>query len=335
VNQVSAYLANLGGSWGVHPLSTGAVAFVAGLVALLVCLNGRTLGLAAGLMDRPDGERKLHARETPLVGGVGVIAGIAVGAGYLAVALPQVGAFVGGSAAIVLAAFAIGLADDRDHVCPWRRLLSLAVLAAITVTLVPSLNVRSLHFDSVPLDVGLWWLSVPFTVFALLCLKNGLNMADGVDGLAPGIVLGWFALILPWAQEFAPEIVPIALVALVAMGVVFAFNWFGLVFLGDAGTYGLSFLAGAMAIHVYNSAGGGVPAELVALWFLIPVLDMGRLEKRAAVTVYLTLVVLPPAFATVEAKLLPFAVAASLAGYAALLAAGYRRPRRRMEAVRE
>jgi UDP-GlcNAc:undecaprenyl-phosphate GlcNAc-1-phosphate transferase len=219
-----------------------------------------------------------------------------------------------------------------------------------------------LHFELADAHVGLWWLSVPFTVFALLCLKNGLNMADGVDGLAPGIVLGWFALILPWAQGFAPEVVPIVLVALAAMLVVFAFNWVGAVFLGDAGSYGLSFLAGVLGIYVYNRAGGALPAELVALWFLIPVLDMGRLlvqrrasgrhpfepdrnhlhhlllqamDKRSAVLLYLTLVVAPPALVTLEIKLLPFAIAGSFAGYLGMLALGRRAPARRLAAVHE
>jgi UDP-GlcNAc:undecaprenyl-phosphate GlcNAc-1-phosphate transferase len=325
-----------------------AAAGAAGMATLLVCLAARPIGDALGLMDAPDGRRKLHARPTPLVGGLAVLAGLLAGlTAFAAVAMAGgVPTFVVMAGGLVLAGFAVGLADDRRAVPPWIRLGGLGAIAALTAVLQPDLNVRVLDWALFDLYMGLWWFSIPFTVFALLCLQNGLNMADGVDGLAASIVLVWLLLILPFGLAHAPGVVPVLAAAIASVAIVAAVNWTGRLFLGDAGTYGLSLLAGTLGIYVYTAAQGAIPAELVGLWFAIPVLDMGRVMatrtaagrnpfegardhfhhrmlqlfgRRLAVLVYLALVGLPPAAVWQAPALLGPAIVTSAGVYVALL----------------
>jgi UDP-GlcNAc:undecaprenyl-phosphate GlcNAc-1-phosphate transferase len=331
----------------VNPAVAHNLAFAAAAVATFaVCLLARHLGVALSLMDRTDGRRKLHARPTPLVGGVAALTGIAIGSAVLVTAADGLPSFTVSAAVLVLAGFAIGLADDRYELGPAIRLGGLGTIMALTAAVQPELNIRVLDLALLPLDSDLLWLSVPFTAFSLLCLQNGLNMADGVDGLAPSIILVWLLLILPFAMDYTPATVPLLAVATLSMTVVTAFNWFGRLFLGDAGAYGLSLLVGALAIHVYNAADGGVPAELVGLWFAIPVLDMGRVaaarvfaghnplkggrdhfhhhllrlfNRRTVVLIYLGLVGLPPAAVWLEPDLLGPAIGIGATVYATLL----------------
>ncbi|RMD87314.1 MAG: hypothetical protein D6807_08100 [Alphaproteobacteria bacterium] len=62
-----------------------------------------------------------------------------------------------------------------------------------------------------------------------------------------------------------------------ALLVTLLFNLRGRLFLGDAGSYSLSVLIGLLAIYAYNQGFDRLPADSVALWFLIPVLDTTRL----------------------------------------------------------
>jgi len=99
-------------------------------------------------------------------------------------------------------------------------------------------------------------------------------MADGKNGLAPGICLIWTMFISLYAPA---HLQPLIATLLVCLAVVFAFNLAGRLFLGDSGVYALSVLVGVLAIHTFGLQFAILPADVVALWFLIPVLDCLRL----------------------------------------------------------
>jgi UDP-GlcNAc:undecaprenyl-phosphate GlcNAc-1-phosphate transferase len=67
----------------------------------------------------------------------------------------------------------------------------------------------------------------------------------------------------------------LAFVLFVSCTIALAFNLLGRVFLGDAGTYGVTFVFGILAINAHNT--GAVSAETVAVWFFIPIVDCLRL----------------------------------------------------------
>src|SRR5689334_17538921 len=85
------------------------------VTALLICGNAETVGRRLGVMDHPDSERKLHARPTPLVGGIAVLSGLVL---WLA-AMFAVGAVLEPNffAALLLCAAGVGIvgfADDQS-----------------------------------------------------------------------------------------------------------------------------------------------------------------------------------------------------------------------------
>jgi len=67
------------------------------------------------------------------------------------------------------------------------------------------------------------------------------------------------------------------IVLTITLCVSLVFNLSGKVFLGDAGTYGLSVILGLIALYSYNVGFATFPADAVALMFLIPVADTLRL----------------------------------------------------------
>ena len=248
--------------------------FFAAAAALAICLAAHPIARALGVMDIPDGRRKLHARPTPEVGG------IAVGVPLLAVLLwlafstvlqPLFLALTAAIAAFLL----LGFVDDRSHVRPMYRLIAAVGVSGLLLWWMPAERIAFFRFTF--LDVALFpepLIASAFTVLCIVGLQNALNMADGKNGLAVGLLLTWTVLLLGYAP---PDIVP-ALTALIgALAVVLAFNLRGAVFLGDAGTYGLSVAVALFALYTYGVSFPELHADVVALWFLIPVVDALRL----------------------------------------------------------
>ena len=242
--------------------------------ALAVCSAGKRLANWLGVMDVPDGSRKRHPHPTPLVGGIAV--SVPVFATLLVAATTSHFAPVYTCVAGALAAFfALGVLDDRRHLRPAFRLTSSVALVLVAVLLVPAEQVASLRFSFLDhaLSLGVVW-SLVFTILCLVGLQNALNMADGRNGLASGMLLTWTLLLM----AYAPPDLGIVLAALAAALVVtLGYNMAGRVFLGDSGTYGLSIAIGLLAVHVYSLEFPRLHADVVALWFLVPVVDALRL----------------------------------------------------------
>jgi UDP-GlcNAc:undecaprenyl-phosphate GlcNAc-1-phosphate transferase len=246
---------------------------IAPAATLLMCLVAAPLGRALGVLDRPDGVRKLHARETPMVGGLAVMLPTLAAAAVLAVSdfAPFFLVFLG----VVLTGTVLGFMDDRRHIPALLR-LGVAVAAVLAlISAVPGLRVDVLAFGFLS-DLVLLGpiLASAFTVLCLVGLQNAVNMADGKNGLVPGMALIWCLILLAHAP--AP-IVPLLGVLATCLAVVLAFNVTGRLFLGDAGTYGISFAIGIAALYVYSVNFASFRAETAALLFLVPVVDTLRL----------------------------------------------------------
>ena len=142
--------------------------FVAFLLALAMTPVFARVGVAVGLVDRPDGALKAHATDLPVSGGLAVIAAV-----FAALA------FRGGwerpsiAAAVALAA-AIGLFDDRIALSPWIR-LAVQLLAALALALA--------GFRLDPLGP----FAVPGFVLLVVGCANAVNLVDGQDGMAGGL----------------------------------------------------------------------------------------------------------------------------------------------------
>jgi UDP-N-acetylmuramyl pentapeptide phosphotransferase/UDP-N-acetylglucosamine-1-phosphate transferase len=177
--------------------------------------------------DLPN-DRSLHVRPVPRVGGWGVVP-----AGFTAVV------FFGASdvllIGIVAVLFAISYADDRFGLPIVLRIPIHALAAAIWLWLGPA---------ELPLAIAV------AAACGILWITNLFNFMDGSDGLAGGMAV--FAFATFGAVAATAGIAPLALWAIAFAGAVAGFLFFNLnpaaVFLGDAGSISLGFLAGVFGI---------------------------------------------------------------------------------------
>ncbi|MBC8242499.1 MAG: undecaprenyl/decaprenyl-phosphate alpha-N-acetylglucosaminyl 1-phosphate transferase [Alphaproteobacteria bacterium] len=244
----------------------------AAAISALICVFALPISERLGILDAPDGQRKIHPTITPLAGG-------------LAIALPTLLALLHGAlttdflplyltvAAAGTVCLLLGLLDDRAHIRPTYRLLLSLLIALAVLEVVPALLVTFLHISFLGQAVFLGPFALVFTAICIVGLQNAINMADGKNGLVIGLSLFWCLELL----LFAPDHLRLVLLSLgAALVVTLAFNLRGRLFLGDSGSYFLSFTFALLTIYVYDTAFATLPADLVALWFLIPVADCLR-----------------------------------------------------------
>lgn len=166
-------------------------AFVASVIAapLMAWIARRT-----GMVDRPDGHRKLHDRAVPLTGGPTILISAFIAVAVTLWLFPDLLKSTANDAKFLVSLFAssglivvIGLIDDRYGLRGRQKLVG-QILAAM-VMLPSGIIVREVSAFGVTMSFG--DLAPIVTLIWLVGATNALNLIDGVDGLASttGIVL--------------------------------------------------------------------------------------------------------------------------------------------------
>jgi UDP-N-acetylmuramyl pentapeptide phosphotransferase/UDP-N-acetylglucosamine-1-phosphate transferase len=229
------------------------------LMALAVVVAGLafwlTRALASGrgilVLDHPN-DRSLHSRPTPRTGGIAIAAACLAGHVMLAVH-GGVAAPAPWVLAAALALFAISLADD---VCSVPALLRLLVhLGAAAVVVQAGVRVDSLVLPGVALALPAG-LGAILSVLLLIWMINLYNFMDGMDGFAGGMGAMGFAAIAALSAAGGAQGLALSCVVIAAACAGFLPVNFppARIFMGDAGSSVLGFLAGTALLQAQNDA---------------------------------------------------------------------------------
>ncbi len=245
---------------------------VAGGTLFLILILSRVAGFL-GLLDHPNNTTKRHDSPTPVVGGV-VIVCIVVIVLLISDRPPKLDLLLLGTACVAL----LGVFDDSVGLPIWTRLvfqigvgMSMALGAGV---LVENLGPVASYEFAVPEKMQIF-LTVAFVVFAM----NAINMSDGIDGNAAGLVLVGLGLIAVGQLLTVGEIRrPSWLTALIISVAVFWAVNVSLtparkVFLGDAGTLSLGFILSWLCVDFSQGPGRSIHPVMVGWVLLIPASD--------------------------------------------------------------
>lgn len=166
------------------------VLMVAGSTTFTLTPLVRRLALRVGAVVAPD-ERRVHQSPTPTLGGLAMYGGL-IAAIVTATFIPQFDSVLNGTSeawGVVLGATVmifVGVIDDlREVSAPAKvagQVLAGSVMSILGVTMLyfrlPFLDVFSLSADLAPLVTVIW----------VVVMANAINLIDGLDGLAAGIV---------------------------------------------------------------------------------------------------------------------------------------------------
>jgi UDP-GlcNAc:undecaprenyl-phosphate GlcNAc-1-phosphate transferase len=235
------------------------VGLVAAVTTFVTTPLVRLLSVRLGAIDQPN-DRKVHAHPTPTLGGFALFFGILV-AGVVASRMPEFeDVFTSsleawGILAGAVIIFALGVVDDlRDLPAPVK--LAGQVFAAgilflagvkMQYVLLPGGEAYNLSDD----------VSVLVTVLWLVAMVNAVNLVDGLDGLAAGIVAIAAASFFIYTFEIAGQgiygTVPTApLMAIMIVGIALGFLRHNFhparIFMGDSGSMLLGLVLGATTV---------------------------------------------------------------------------------------
>jgi len=254
------------------------VVFVAFLGTILFTPLSIKLAWKIDAIDYPDG-RRVNTKPIPRLGGVAVFAGLVISLGFIVVlnwASPDILHirsvntsinYLGVGASIVVI-FAIGLLDDVMQIKPFVKFLGHIAAASIACASGVLFSHFLNPFGPGVVDIGI--IAYPLTVFYLVACANIINLIDGLDGLASGIVAICAAALL--VLSFSRGYVDATIVAIAIVGVCAGFLIFNFhpakVFLGDSGSLVLGFSLGLVSLF-------GVVRATALISLLIPVVIAG------------------------------------------------------------
>jgi UDP-GlcNAc:undecaprenyl-phosphate GlcNAc-1-phosphate transferase len=270
---------------------------VAGVISFAMAPLAARLARSIGAIDTPR-ERGLSDQPTPSLGGLAILAGIAV-AGVLFLPLFGDGGVDEQTRGIAMGALAIALVGTADDIWDLPAVAKLAgQIGAAVIPVLADVRVDTFTLPFVG-HVDLAGASGPVTVIGMVAVMNVVNFTDGVDGLAAGVctiaagTLAIIALSLDKAcLDGSATCTGAGVLAAIVAGASFGFLYHNFhpasIFMGDAGSNMLGLLLACVAIQ-----GTIKTAAIVALFFpltvlAVPIIDgafvvMKRIKYRRPV----------------------------------------------------
>jgi len=204
-----------------------------------------------------------HTHTTPRAGGIGIAVSL-----FFFILISPLGVKL---LLPVVLAFLSGIFEDFHHSLTPKHRLALQLIAALSAVWLT---------DAVVTYLGLgitlpYWLGVLFSMFAIVGMMNAVNIIDGFNGLASGIIL--LILLSFGMTAYRQENVDILHIVLITGGAVFGFFLLnfpkGKIFLGDGGAYLLGFIVAITGIFLASNYEAVSPWYVLAL-FIYPVWEV-------------------------------------------------------------
>jgi UDP-GlcNAc:undecaprenyl-phosphate/decaprenyl-phosphate GlcNAc-1-phosphate transferase len=251
-----------------------ALFFVSALVSALLTPSVRALAIRMGAVSHPGG-RNVNARAIPRFGGIAICVAflVALGTLYLSEAGAAIvihaqrrqllGLVVGG-----IALCAVGVVDDAKSVRALYKLY--AQIGAAIIAFACGFRIDAIllpYFGALYMGV----FALPVTLLWIVGITNAINLIDGLDGLAGGVVA--FAAITNLVLAHATGALFVEITMIAVLGSVVGFLLFNFnparIFMGDSGSYFLGFVLGTMSLT------GASQKASTAVSLLVPVLALG------------------------------------------------------------
>jgi len=252
-------------------------AAIAGVVTSSAVPLVSRVALAFRAVDLPDGRRR-HTGAVPRLGGVAIALGLACGAG--GAALVKWGEWGGRVARADLVVFIIatgivflvGLADDLVGLSVGKKFAA-EFLAALLIVMI-GWKFVGITMPGSEQSLRLGVLGGAITLVWIVGVTNAINLADGLDGLAGGVVaiIACSMVVYSVMQQNLFTVLLMAGVAGACLGFL-RHNWRGTIFLGDAGSLSLGFVLAVMTVHSSLKAHAAIAMTVPILALGVPVMD--------------------------------------------------------------
>lgn len=251
----------------------------------LICYRANDIAEFFKIIDYPNNKRKIHTRPTPLIGGLIFFSNFILFIFFdiLSGSHPITGShllydlrFVSIKQIVLLfiASFSIYILsfyDDIYDIRPSKKMLFFFIILYFLIISNPNIPITQLQFYNLENNIYFNDFSVYLTLFCLLAFINAANMFDGVN-FQSSILYSSFLLIF-LIKGIDQKLLMVFLISLIFFSYM---NFQGKIFLGNNGSYFLSFIVSIIIIadHNWNN---NYFVEEIFLYLMLPGIDMIRL----------------------------------------------------------
>jgi UDP-GlcNAc:undecaprenyl-phosphate/decaprenyl-phosphate GlcNAc-1-phosphate transferase len=237
----------------------------------------KKISLLLNVIDIPNEKRKIHKIPTPKTASFSIVLfflALLVSNFFFNYFDNELNIILIGTILI----FIVGYLDDKYKLSALNKIFLISIISVFLCILSESLIITKFYIFSLDTFFNLKNFSVLFTVLCVLCLVNSLNLADGINGLATGLIFFWLFYITQIYENNLDLITNIIFINLI---LIFIHNYRGDHFLGDSGSLMLSSFLAFLVINLHNqnidSPTQQNSSESIFILFIIPVMDMIRL----------------------------------------------------------
>ena len=247
---------------------------VAVAVSLALTPLAKAVALKFDVLSRPDGQRKLHPRPTPLLGGGSLYLALLLSVTVAYSMVVTKGITLSVPTALALSAgmlCVLGIYDDFRDMRPRWKLLG-QVFSTLPIVLAGGYIERLVLFGYC---VELGWVGIAFTMGWLVFGINALNLLDGMDGLASvvGIVIS-LAIAAIAASQSHPVVMVLALALAGALAGFLVYNLPpARIYLGDCGSMIIGITLALLALRVSSPQLGTANLTIATTLLFVPLAD--------------------------------------------------------------
>ena len=255
------------------------------VINYLILSSYKEISKITGIIDEPDNARKIHKKKTPLT----ATYSLAILFIILLIFNTYVNLFdqnIKKILIISLCFFIIGLIDDKFNLNAFTKILLLCLTLFFGLENNSLLVVNKIFFSQTTSFFFLKKYSLIFTIICVLLLVNAINLSDGINGLAAGIIFFCiFYVCLLFNNSFNIFLIIILINILMAFFSIYR----GDQFLGNSGSLFLSGFLSLIIIYNVNlywleninnnnwAFDIKIGAENIFIMFMIPGIDMFKL----------------------------------------------------------
>jgi UDP-GlcNAc:undecaprenyl-phosphate GlcNAc-1-phosphate transferase len=269
----------------------GLIIFITAFITWSMTFLVRRYAYKYRVLNLPKKDKDSHKRATPLWGGIAMVAGC-FGGFLTAFLLPQFRNVmhnnlepIGILLALVIIAI-VGARDDYKPMSPPAKVMGQVIAGGVlSVTGISIIYFRVPFFSIEYITLSPDWAPL-ITVLIVVFMANAVNLIDGLDGLASGIVaIGSLSLLIYSDKLYDSGILPAGnigpLCAALAIGATVGFlphNWSpAKIFMGDAGSLTLGLLMAVSIITIGGRTSESFSGQTFFFFapLVIPVIVMG------------------------------------------------------------
>lgn len=241
------------------------------ILNILILYNFNFFSKTFKLFDLPDGNRKIHHEPIANIGGLIIFVNLIFY--FIFVNLyPSISENFSSELFVFCFIFLmIGIIDDKKNLNANLKLILFLIFILILLNFSNNLIITNLKFTFNNGEMSLHKFSVLFTIICFLAFINAVNMFDGIN-LQCGLYFLFLSIIF-LTKNFS---IYLYLTLIIGFITFIYLNKKDRCFLGNNGTYFISFLFSYSFIHSYNSQNSFFVDEIFII-MILPGLEMIRL----------------------------------------------------------